>query len=267
MDDLNIPNMDTPDDTDPFVRQWSQGKSLNRDELQHLSTAICRQARIEAADEKPQPARRSRSAIVAAAVAAALSIAAVYLLMFRPNAVSNTNNNDAEFAQATAIPAERLRLLASESGRLFDQRVAWLAELNQNLLMGLDEEAHAADQKRQQIALRVVVFHRNSRSQAWQPVFSTNVVTREEEVIEMQNPADGQSLRLWTHILPDQSVAVDTDLAMSGQAGPHWSTTSVLSGGPAVVFKQNDGPGEYQVWQSAAITSAADPKNNADKGL
>jgi hypothetical protein len=265
MDDLNHAGLNLPDDSDSAVRQWSQGKTFHQDELRRLSAEICRRARDEAAPFQLQSRSRFRLASISAL---ALSVAAAAVLAFvflRPV----PGNSDADLLQAATLPIERMRVLARESGRLFDQRVAWLAETNQDLLLGLDETANSPDRNRQQISVRVVVFHRDSRSQAWQPVFTTNVVTREEEVIQMQNTAGGPSLRLWTHILPDQSVAVDTDLAMGGKTAPHWSTTSVVSEGPSAVLKAADGPGEYQVWQSAAIMEVeqAAVGKPEDKGL
>jgi hypothetical protein len=265
VDDLNFPDANTPDDSDPLVRRWAEGKTFRSGELERITAEICGRARNQAAVSNSRISWRSPSVAIAA-ISLATAAAVLYFALFRPfiPPKPEPSNTDAELAQLTPLATERMRVLAAETGRLFDQRVAWLAETNEDLLFGLDESPVSGDQSRQQITLRIVVFHRSPGTQGWQPVFATNVVTREEEVIEMQNKTDGPSLRLWTHILPDQSVAVDTDLTM-GNSAPHWSTTSVLSAeSPAAVVKDSDGPGEYQVWQSAAIMSTG---TGNDKGL
>jgi hypothetical protein len=252
MDDLNQP-LDLRDDSDELVRQWAGSRAFGDDQLQRLSATICEQA----GSPVVRPAASARKFAIVGALALAAAAAVIYVIVSLQ--VTPAANDDLLLATQATVPIERLRILARESGRLFDHRVSWLAETNQDMLLGLDGAPSSTEESKPQITLRVVVFHRQSSSQEWKPVFTTNVVTREEEVVQLNSEATGPKLRLWTHILPDQTVAVDTQLAMDDQAAHQWSTTSILSaGGATAVLKENDEQGEYQVWQSASIIADED---------
>jgi hypothetical protein len=255
MDDLNLPDSTLPDDSDDLVRQWAGRRAFRKDELQRLSASICRQVELHV---EKQPAVSRKFAILGT-LALAAAAAVIYFVCSLQFASPAADDDDLLLATQAAVPIERLRILARESGRLFDHRVSWLAETNHDLLLGLDSAPASTEESKLHITFRVVVFHRATSSQKWKPVFTTNVVTREEEVVQLNGQAAGSTLRLWTHILPDRSVAVDTQLALGDLAAHEWSTTSILSAeGAMAVLKETGEQGEYQVWQSASIIADED---------
>jgi hypothetical protein len=264
MDDLNL-----EDDPDALVRQWAKSTSLSTPDLVRLSDDICAAAQQPAA-HSPAPQLRARSSSAASigvlAASAALLVACVgYVLQRNVPAQVPANGvaangalgSDAQLAQTAALSSEHLQAVAGEFARLFHHRVAWLAETNQQVMVGVEDDAHADDQQKSQITLRVVVFHRADSSRMWQPVYSTNIITREEEVVEFKGLDNQSRMRLWTHVLPDQAVAVASDLSLGdGATATHWSTTSVLSNtGAVAILREQHASGEYQVWQSAAVVS------------
>jgi hypothetical protein len=151
---------------------------------------------------------------------------------------------------ASQLPREHLQTLHSEMDRLFADRLAWLAETNQEVFLGLGE-SYAVHGPR--IALRVIVLKRASNAKSWQEIWAGDVVSRPEELVQLSTTREASRLSLWTHVLPDGAVAVDTKLDIGGN-GPVWTSSSVQKPQvPQQVISARAQGGEFQVWQTATL--------------
>jgi hypothetical protein len=133
--------------------------------------------------------------------------------------------------------------------RLFSERLAWVAETNQDVSLGLDETSSTGGPR---VAVRVVVLKRMADAKTWQPIWIGDVVSRPEELVQLST-SDTSRLSLWTHLLPDGALAVDTELGIE-DSGTVWSSSSVQQSQvpQQVLFARAQG-GEFQVWQTVAL--------------
>ena len=213
----------------------------------------------------PPPAQPLRSrgptaaAGLAASVLSALSVATLILL------ISSRGHHDAPgktdsppgYAWLRTEHVESKTVLLQEMDSLFDRRLAWLAETQNQMDFALLEHQPqtAADHPADRLAVRVVVERRPVGSSAWQLAWTVDVMSRSEEVVSVTPPvAGGNELQLWAYRLPDGTIAVDSALQFSGQQ-PFSTQTSGLhhDDTPMKVASAVQEDTEYRVFQSVAV--------------
>ena len=103
------------------------------------------------------------------------------------------------------------------------------------------------------LAVRIVVLSRRAGNAAWTPVWQSDVVTRDEQVVDVAAGPDGTGrLRLWTHPLPDGAIAVDGELALAAADTPVAASFSGVQrpGEPQRVTGRRTDDVEWQVIQT-----------------
>jgi hypothetical protein len=151
--------------------------------------------------------------------------------------------------------AEKGKLLAGVE-ELFGGRLAWLAEdggKGQTVQLGLLPEGEVL-RGAKPVVVRVVVLARQGGSLDWKPVWRADLVTHEEQLVEVpQDTPGGARLRMWTQPLPDGLIAVDSELAFDGQLPVRSRFSGIQRGGvPQRVFSAQTGDVEYEVYQTVA---------------
>ncbi len=145
-------------------------------------------------------------------------------------------------------------VLLKEMEDLFDQRLAWLAETDEEMNFGLAESPNAPDSS-QRVAVRIVVQQKPPGQSQWQLAWAVNVVSRDEEMVTVvPAEANGNELQLWTYRLPDGAIAVDGEVIL---AGKNEVRTNMLSmhrdNKPREVAIVRDHAAEYRVFQAVAV--------------
>ena len=237
-----------PEKLDELLASWSQSNEPSSAHLANLQAKIF----IEAAPRsgavaRPAPAWQRPPWIIPFAAALACCALAVTLAL-RFGGIGPVTS--AAPPAASQLPTDHLQTLLSEMDRLFQGRLAWVAETNQDVSLGLDESSSAGGPH---VAVRVVVLKCAADGKSWQPIWTGDVVSRPEELVQLSFTTDASRLSLWTHVLPDGAVAVETELGIEGNE-TEWTSTSVQqSQVPQQVLFTRAQRGEFQVWQTAAL--------------
>lgn len=127
-----------------------------------------------------------------------------------------------EYAQLTDDEISDRAIVLSEMKEVFGDQLNWLAETDSRFEVGLSDSRLANESARTrndapQIAVRVVVEERASPNSAWQRAWVADVVSQNEEVVELAAKNDDQTtMTMWAYVLPDGMVAIDSELSFPG---------------------------------------------------
>lgn len=249
MADLN----DRYENLDELLHNWAQRHEPSPDRLSRLRERFTVAASMSPAmvETNRRPAKAVwRQPVPLISLLVALSILVALLVWPRSKNVQAPRPTATNLGE---IPQTHLQALTAEMDNLFDHRLAWVAETNRDVSLGLeDSPSHATSG--QYIAVRVVVMHRGTHEPQWQPVWTSDVVSRSEELIQVSSASDGAKLRLWTHLLPDGAMSVDTELVLGGPGSTPWISTSIQQPEvPSKMLSIRQGQDEFEVWQTATV--------------
>jgi hypothetical protein len=143
------------------------------------------------------------------------------------------------------------RELLVELQRVFEGRVAWVAETASQIRLGLngDDAGGAA------LAIRLVLVQRLGDA-APRPVWAVDLISGEERLVNLPaDAAEGAEVAVWTYALPDGLLAVDGDIRWPQQSElPRAQYTGLLRPDvPQVVFQWRSDGVEYEVYQSVSV--------------
>ena len=208
------------DDLDAVLRGWRRRQDEASDAAGRLGriAAEVRATDVAAAGRvfAPRPVRwAERTGWFAAGLAAAVAVVFAVWSGGRPDA---TTDWPPSVRFAAADIASRAEVLAGME-RTFAGRLAWVAEHDDTVAVGLADDAVAT--AGHPVAVRLVVLARRGRSSGWEPVWQADIVVRDEQVVDIAaGPQRDGRLRLWAHCLPDGAVAVDGELTLAARAVP-----------------------------------------------
>jgi hypothetical protein len=247
-----------PDQLDGLLQQWARQHEPSDEHLWQLRQEIVERSALPGTIAPPSIAAGPRRWAPTQRLALAVALAGVALVVASALWPSSRQKSLATPLPAAVnqIPQRHLSVLLAETKSLFGQRLAWVAETDQDVSLGLDESdlQPPADTH---VAVRVVVFQRGSRQDAWRPIWKGDVLTRAEELIHVTSSSDGSQWSLWTHVLPDGAVSIDSELAVPKRDLASWKTTSVQQPQvPCRLVATQRGGDEFQVWQTAAVVPA-----------
>ena len=156
-----------------------------------------------------------RTGWFAAGLAASAAVAFAVWRIGRPDAAADWPPS-VRFAAADIVARSEVLGVME---RTFDGRLAWVAEHDDTVAVGLADDAVAAFGH--PVAVRLVVLARRDSSAVWEPVWRADLVVRDEQVVDVAAGPQGDGrLRLWAHCLPDGAVAVDGELELAARAMP-----------------------------------------------
>ena len=121
--------------------------------------------------------------------------------------------------------------------------------------MGVEALQGPAEDPGRPAVVRLVVVSRRVGDVAWQPVWSTDVLLRGEEMVEVAAGRDSKDLlALWVYPLENGKVAVDTTLSLHTPVKiSARSNTVVGRKEPNELVSVREGDAEYRVLQTVAI--------------
>ena len=254
----------SPDPLSDLLRHWAEQQSPDDFQSERLQAQVTLALQDAAFLDLPViPATGggtgvpSRLLWFAAGAAAAILLAWVLPLGHRTPAPPVAREELAEAPPLVRLHEAQLmaktRLLAAAE-ELFDGRLAWLAEDDRDVQLGLTDAANFP-QDANPIVVRLVVLARKSGSKDWKPVWEADLVTRDEQLVELTpQKLEKSRLRLWAYALPDGKIAVDSDLVLTGGI-PILSVSSGVqqSGVPRQVFSLQRDDAECRVYQTVAF--------------
>lgn len=262
--------MDAPcnQQTDAMLQEWSRRQSPSDARVgaleeriaeriaEGLATVSLATVRVESVSSKPAGRRR----LLVWCTAAAAAMAAACWMYWSPTGERLVAEPvaAAEFPAVEHTVAElaaQERLLA-EADRLFDARLTWLAEEGSEVEIGLAEERSVARDGSLAVAIRLVVVRRREHEEAWDAVRAIDVIARSEAAVELSD--DHQGLFLWAYVLPDGTIAVDADMAVTPRGTLRATTSGIFAPGvPAMVASRHVNGTEYRIFQVASLLKAA----------
>lgn len=265
---------------DNLLRRWADGRRPSDEQLARLHEATLRElesAKFLGLTAAPTAhVRRWRGYCAIGAMAAAVLVAVLvpYLRRAPENRAPENNfaGNRAESPRsegtddAPDLSRFDVRQLADKAALIkvlretFPDDLVWVTETEGEVRIGLRSNAAPSvageESASGELALRIVVAARKKNERIWTTLCSADVVTGPEELVEVPLEAvPGGRLAVWTCLLPDGLVAVDTDVSLDGPRGLH-ATPSLSSslvqreGVPCKGdYREADG-WEYQVFQT-----------------
>lgn len=253
--------------TDAMLQEWSRRQAPSEARLgaleeriteglaEGLATVSVATVGVEAAAGRP--ASRRRPLVWCTAAAAVIAAACWVYSSPRDERRVAEPVAAAEFPAVEHTGAElaaQERLLA-EADRLFDARLTWLAEEGSEVEIGLAEERSIARDTSLAVAIRLVVVRRREHEKAWDAVRAINVIARSEAAVEWSD--DQQGLFLWAYVLPDGTIAVDADMAVTTRGTLRATTSGIFAPGvPAMVASRHVNGAEYRIFQVASLLKA-----------
>ena len=251
---------DNNDTLDDRFRQWSSAQQPDEQELRQLTARITQEARRRRrTGEATTPAYgmlAMRSTAFAAITVILLCTAAILLRDRREpgSAVAGLTGGGA-WAGIFERKAVDDRRLFDEMHRLFDDRLRWMADFNGNVSVGVDELPGGTDADTTPIAMRLVVVARHTGETTWRPVWSSDVLLRADERVQIAADGDDAGrMTLWAHSLADGNVAVEADLHLKAPMCIASVVDAVFADGvPTEIATLRSGGREYRVLQSVTM--------------
>jgi hypothetical protein len=257
---------------DELLQQWAENRAATDEQVTTLRDRVSSaldQAMLVDVPVTPRPSRdltvTKRLAWFCLGAAAAVVVA----LLLWPDRVpapqpvsSDTSPGPPEredgipaFAALTEEQLNAKAVLWKEMENIFPDQLQWAAESDEKVAMGLLREAKPASGKGTPIAIRVVVVSRTDDDRAWTPVWTVDVVTRQEEVVALTPECFGVGkLLLWTYPMPDGMVAVDGRIALPDPTPVDSSFSGIQARGTTkAIMSVNSGDVQYRVYQTIAL--------------
>jgi hypothetical protein len=271
-------NDQTNNKLDELLRAWAAAEQPGQTHLESLCERAFQAAGLlkEAGGEPvgmahkglagrghPRPTRSatwpSRLGWFVLGLAAAILAVALLVSRLGPDQVQDvTPPQPLDFPSAARLDQRQLLLQATSFaaiGEVFADQLAWMAETNGKVLLGVEPEAEALAAGPEAISVRLVVMARRRGQLDWQPHLNVDCITYGEQVVELPVEAGSEDrLALWTYLLPDGMIAVDTTLGIEGAGGEGLSSSTVLRPQvPQQILDLEIDQTEYRVFQTAAV--------------
>jgi hypothetical protein len=254
----------TPEDSSPqldsLLRQWGANQTPSPNALRALHRSILEQAALKAPTITTPAHRQSHASADGnfAMLLSACTLACMALLvcLWQSSLLKQSDSRMTSFQPTiTQLSESHFARLTGEMQRLFGDRLTWLAESSHEMSLGLESEP-AHSQSSPYIAVRITLLRRTAGQAQWQTIWNEDIVTRPEACVEPPTANHPSQLRLWTYILPDGAVSIDTQLALPGVEQSRFDTMTVQHAGkPVRLHHIQRGVDDYEVWQTALVLS------------
>lgn len=255
--------MNEPQDKhlDRLLHDWAEAKLRGRASDQDLSRRIlnrvdAQQAEVNWRTGSPlahKPARWStRLAWFGLGAVASAATAIILAVCWTPEPV-NLALPPRESSSRPADLAPQAKAFL-EMQAIFGNNLAWLAETEGKVMLGLQGQAPASRASSTPITIRVELMVRQPGETEWRTSWSVDCVTLDGELVELTR-ADGSRnpWMVWAHVLPDGMIAVDSSLRWEGLHGEANAYDVIHRPGVRrSVFEWRHEGVEYRVFQTAA---------------
>lgn len=218
---------------------------LSRDGSPNLNVTAARPGRTV-------PPRKYLYPALAASVALMIFAGALFVRYGgRPPTVLPGDDTAARAAIVPPSDIEAGGRLFREMGDLFSDELRWVAESDSKVRLGIHQVSGGRIAGAAPLLIRVLVLQRGRGETSWRTLLATDVLTRSQELVEVAaDPTADNRLALWTHVLPDGKVAVDSNIRLTSPIRACVNATNILSPGkPARLFSLQTEDAEYHIFQ------------------
>ena len=251
---------------DRLLGDWAAAQRPDEAHLEALQRQISEAAGPATAEPRPKAAATWPARLAWFALGAAAAIVAAVLLVPRliPHPPADPNVPGGPLAGAGDVPLEvrfdRQQLaskaaLFEELREVFAGNLAWMAEADGKVVLGVASEGQTASADPTPITIRLVVMARKPGEADWHRRTSVDVILCNEELVqfgpEVESP---EQFAVWAHLLPDGMIAVDTSLDLESPQAAGSSYSGVQQ--PSVhqrIFTLKTDEAEYRVFQTVAV--------------
>lgn len=244
---------------DSVLKAWGERNQPDPARLAGLEARVrdswpSKTAWPSAADELAPARRFALRWVAAAAGLMLLALAAGSLLRsFRHSEIQYAEGNGSlELARFTDEQVSARHAILDEVEALFAGQVRWIRLDADGMRLGMAEDSAGPATKDARLAVRTVMVVREESRGDWKPVWSSDVLTRAEEYIELSPEAGfAGAMDLWVHRLPDGRYALDSEIEWpSPQLARSYETRIMSPGKPEQILSQKTAGREYRIYQS-----------------
>lgn len=240
------------DKLDDLLKQWANAGSAGAEHLHNLSRRISTEA-----SHRRQPAVLVAQPAPGRLLYLGLGAAAALLIVFGSRLVSNRHatevgNGGESLATISAGEMQGIRKLYGETERMFADQLRYISQSNGDIGMGVETIPGGAVEDARPVLARIVVVSRGPGESQWKRVWSSDVLLRGEELVEVEpNPGTDNRVALWVHTVSKGQVAVDTRLLLKIPVVVSSSASVIQSQGESesIAAFLRDGT-EYRVYQA-----------------
>jgi len=242
---------------DKLLKAWGDRNQPDVDTLSRLESRIRNTAMPEAflppVEAEPVLWVHGRWA-VAAAVLLLLGMAAGLFLRSGRNPVLQCadSTGSMELARFTEEQMTARRTILDEVERLFAGQIRWVRIDDGGMRLGIADDPVQVRVQDPKLVVRMVIVARQKNQKQWKTVWSSDVLTRAEEYIEIPPDAEfSGAMGLWVHQLPDGRFAVDSEIDWpSADLARSYETRVLSAGQPERILSQRTEGLEYRIYQS-----------------
>lgn len=246
---------DGSEQLDDLLKRWASAKTPSPAKLSRLKEQILADVSAEPPAGLARPIERSSqdSRRWPVILIAMLSVGICFFAFLKPPAdVDPSDNAVPSYAGLDEKELADKATLLRETSALFERQLGWLAETGGQMEMGVLDRA--LWEESQPIAVRLVIERRGPGDPEWSLFCQVDVLAFSEEVVRVspqcQNAAE---LTIWSYVLPDGLVAIDTNLSFS-ENGLSLSTNQLHEDAdPRELMAVSHDRYEFRVFQSAAV--------------
>lgn len=250
-------------DLDEMLRRWAKARNAAEPELDELAARIAAAAASEPYLEVPalpQPPKRRWLTPALLSMCGALAASLLFSIWLgrsaqptgSPTAANGLKPASSAPSLAVWTPAElaeKRRLLTAVDAE-FGGHLAWLAEQGKDVSLQVND-AQQPDPGRP-LAIRIVMLHRQRGASQWREVWTTDVVTHSEQMVDAL-PGTAEAM-VWAYALPDGTISIDTDLTLEVPLRARVRFSGLLKSGiPGQVFSLETAEDEYRIYQTAVV--------------
>lgn len=178
-----------------------------------------------------------------------------------------SNDDVPDAARLDEHQLARKAKLLSVLRETFPDDLLWVSETEGEIHIGLRSSSTslaAGERPPAELAIRIVVAARRNNQPTWKMLCSADVVTEPQELVEVPLDSNGGGhLMVWTCLLPDGLVAVDSDISLPAASlkaarGLHASASMVQREGEPCGAESRAADGwEYRVFQTVGRLPAS----------
>jgi hypothetical protein len=235
---------DTPNPLDQLLRQSLERREPSHEHLADLTRRIQLELQSQTTSKRTAVSGRHRPwSKTTLAVAASLLVGILFWRnsMVPPNQISNKpldasppsvmlNDKVASPRPGVSFGVNQ-SLVFEEMQRVFDQRLAWVAETDQDILMEVDSEK--TDSQRPLLCIRLTLASKSNREfgAVGGKVWEMDLIVRSEQTVRIGAGDSTTQLVLWPFLTDDGKVLVETQFNLTAPNEVNHRSTCLLSPG------------------------------------